>query len=79
VGDEPEYDEVRKREYSTFGDALRMRKRSPQVFAAGAQYALDRLLANLRYAPMDDSLRELVEYMAARVLEKAQGEGSLDG
>lgn len=37
------YDEVRRDEYATLGDSYRMCRQDPEAFAAGVQYALDRL------------------------------------
>lgn len=37
------YESVRRDEYATLGDAYRLCRRDPGAFAAGVQYALDKL------------------------------------
>jgi len=41
----PDYDAIRRPEHSTLGDSVRCFERDPDVFTAGVQYALDRMLS----------------------------------
>lgn len=69
----PHYDAQRDPAHSTYGGATRMRKRNPEVFAAGAQYALDVLLREmLRLPGIDTDLWELIDGHAERILRAAQ-------
>lgn len=47
------YDEVRRPEHSTLGDAAERFERDPDAFTAGAQNVLDRLLYRLSRSPCD--------------------------
>lgn len=74
------YDEVRKPEHSTVGDAIKNRRRNITAFENGAQYALDMLLARTtpglqalskgKPAMHDLRLAEYVAFEAATVLER---------
>ncbi|MBU8830809.1 hypothetical protein [Mycolicibacterium goodii] len=47
------YDLARRDEHSTLGDALERYERDADAFAAGAQYALDRIVADVRALPIN--------------------------
>lgn len=70
------YTEVRRPEYSTLGDAYRMCEKHPEAFAAGAQYALDKLtgnsgpLSDLR-GGVFDRLQDSLRISAAEILTRA--------
>ena len=66
------YNEVRRPEHSTLGDAAERFERDPDAFTAGAQNALDRLLNRLSRLPGD----LYIETVAADILE-AVHEGRL--
>lgn len=68
------YQDARDMNCATLGEAADMRKRSPKAFAAGAQYALDRLLCNntdiLECFSAD--LLKIIEGSAAELLTQAR-------
>lgn len=73
--DDP-YAAVRRDEYSTLGDAYRMCRQDPEAFAAGAQYALDRITGNSGplsdlHGPVFDVARQSLRLSAAETLQRA--------
>jgi hypothetical protein len=65
------YGEVRRDEYSTLGDAYRMCRQDPEAFAAGAQYALDRLTNEHNGLTLEQHKREFLLLTAAETLTRA--------
>lgn len=75
TADDP-YAAVRRDEYSTLGDAYRMCRQDPESFAAGAQYALDRITGNSGPlsglgGPVFDAAQRSVRFSAAEILQRA--------
>ena len=70
------YTAVRRDEYSTLGDAYRMCRQDPEAFAAGAQYALDKItgasgpLSDLR-GTVFDAAQRAIRSAAAEILQRA--------
>lgn len=69
-GDNP-YTAVRRDEYATLGDAYRLCRQDPEAFAAGAQYALDKL--NSHSGPIQDTgvLGDYLRSWSAEILTRA--------
>lgn len=76
MSDEDPYSDVRRDEFSTLGDAYRMCRQDPEAFAAGAQYALDKMtgasgpLCDLR-GGIYDMVHRSIRSAAARILTRA--------
>lgn len=70
------YTAVRRDEYATLGDAYRMCEQDPEAFAAGVQYALDKItgnsgpLADLG-GPFFDAAQRSLRLTAAEILTRA--------
>lgn len=62
------YEAQRRPEMSTYGDSIRWRDKNPDAFRAGAQFALDRLLAQWKQGPFDTFVRDMLTNTAARIL-----------
>lgn len=68
------YGAVRRDEYSTLGDAYRMVRQDPEAFAAGAQYALDKMHAEWEQylkGVIADHTAEYLSNRAAEILQRA--------
>ncbi|SHU99021.1 hypothetical protein [Mycobacteroides abscessus] len=69
------YDDVRRPEFSTLEDAYRMCRKDPEAFAAGAQYALDKITGSS--GPLSgiggvfERAHESLERSAAEILTRA--------
>jgi hypothetical protein len=71
------YGAVRRDEYSTLGDAYRMCRQDPEAFAAGAQYALDKMHAEWERYMMGIIPAHTAEFLSSRATEILQR--ALDG
>ena len=63
-----DYDAVRRAKHSPFGDSMARVRRDP--FTAGAQHALDRLLNEVERVFVAPITREIVDRLAAGVLDE---------
>lgn len=68
------YSAVRREEFSTLGDAYRMCRQDPEAFAAGAQYALDKMHAEWETymkGLIPDHTAKYLSNRAAEILQRA--------